>query len=466
MGTSPDLRTMTAVELVDRYRRRELSPVEVTHAVLGAVEELDPRLNAFVLVAPEEALEAARQSEDRWRRGEPCGPVDGVPATVKDIITVRGWPTHKGSLTLRGQPADAADAPSTRNLRRNGAILIGKTTTPEFGWKAVTDSPATGITRNPWNPALTPGGSSGGAAVAAATGMGALHIGTDGGGSIRIPASFTGIFGLKPTFGRVPAYPPSVFGTLAHIGPMTRTAADAELMLRVLCEPDSRDWLAVRSELVEPAPAGEEPRWQSRRVGYFHDLPGIEVAPEVDAAIRSALQRIEDMGAAVETIPLADLEARGEFRIHWYASARQLSRSFPAEAFEQLDPGLRTIIEEARAFSLDDYLDAVVRRGELGRRLQQLHDHYDVLVSAAVPVKPLPAGAEVSDATTQERWIDWAQYSYPFNLSQQPAASVPCGFTPDGCPVGLQLVGPRFSDHRLLRLCAQLEDVLGTALPP
>lgn len=464
MSANRELTTMSATELVERYRRHELSPVEVTRAVLDAVDRQDPRLNAFVLVAHDEALEAARESEVRWQRREPCGPIDGVPTTVKDIIASRGWPTRKGSLILRDQPPDDTDAPSTRNLRRNGAILIGKTTTPEFGWKAVTDSPATGITRNPWNPALTPGGSSGGAAVGAATGMGALHIGTDGGGSIRIPASFTGIFGIKPTLGRVPAYPPSVFASVAHIGPMTRTVADAELMLRVLCEPDSRDPWAVSPEVVEQQP----PRdfgWRGTRVAYFDDLPGIDLDPDIEAVIRSAVDVIDDMGADIERVSLADFETRDNFRVHWYAGAGQLARSLPASAFPQLDPGLYTVIEEARAFSLDDYLDAVAERGSIARRLGALHDRYDVLVSPAVAVKPLPAGEEVADGTTQSRWIDWAQYAYPFNLSQQPAASVPCGFTPDGCPVGLQVIGPRFSDYRLLRLCAGLEQAFGTSWP-
>jgi Asp-tRNA(Asn)/Glu-tRNA(Gln) amidotransferase A subunit family amidase len=244
-AVSADPADFSATELLRLYRTRQLSPAEVARAVLERIERFEPAVNAFCLVDPERAMQAARESEARWQRAQPQGLLDGVPATIKDLILTRGWPTLRGSLTTpREQPWDE-DAPATARLREQGAVLIGKTTTPEFGWKAVTDSALTGITRNPWNTARTPGGSSGGAAVACALGMGALHIGTDGGGSIRIPAAFTGIFGLKPSFGRVPAWPLSPFGTLAHIGPMTRCVADAALMLNVLARPDGRDWFAL-----------------------------------------------------------------------------------------------------------------------------------------------------------------------------------------------------------------------------
>ena len=220
-----DPATFSAAELLRLYRTQALSPVEATEAVLARIERFEPAVNAFCLVDPERALAAARASEARWRRGEPQGLLDGVPTTIKDLILTRGWPTLRGSRAIApGQPWEE-DAPATARLREHGAVLIGKTTTPEFGWKAVTDSALTGITRNPWDLARTPGGSSGGAAAACALGMGALHVGTDGGGSIRIPASFAGIFGLKPSFGRVPAAPLSPFGTVAHLGPMTRSVA-------------------------------------------------------------------------------------------------------------------------------------------------------------------------------------------------------------------------------------------------
>src|SRR3954462_12260100 len=243
-----DLCSLTATELVDAYRKHEVSPVEVTRAVLERIEKLNPVLNAFNLVS-KDAEKEAKASEKRWMAGQQKGLLDGVPVSIKDIILTKGWPTLRGSKTVDAKGPWNDDAPVTARLRENGALLLGKTTTPEFGWKGVTDSPLTGITRNPWNPDKTPGGSSGGAAAALASGMGPLAIGTDGGGSIRIPCSFTGLFGIKPSFGRVPAWPLSPFGTVAHVGPITRCVQDAALMLNVLALPDARDWTALPYDL-------------------------------------------------------------------------------------------------------------------------------------------------------------------------------------------------------------------------
>src|SRR5436190_6855092 len=240
-----DLAMMSAVDLLAQYRAKKLSPVEATRSALARIDRLNPRFNAFRLVDEAAALASARASEARWMKGEPISLVDGVPATVKDLLITKGWSTLRGSKAVEPNQAWDEDAPCVARLREEGAVLLGKTTTPEFGWKGVTDSPLTGITGNPWDETKTPGGSSGGAAVAAACGMGALHLGTDGGGSIRIPAGFTGIFGFKQSYGLVPASPLSPFGTLAHIGPMTRTVADAALMLSVIAKPDLRDWYAI-----------------------------------------------------------------------------------------------------------------------------------------------------------------------------------------------------------------------------
>ncbi|MBO4258160.1 amidase family protein, partial [Streptomyces griseorubiginosus] len=243
--TDLDLTELTAARLVEGYRKGEFSPEEATRAALERAERIQPEVNAFVRLLGDEALAQARESTRRWRRGEPKGLVDGVPTTVKDIILLKGAPTLKGSKAISEEGSWDEDAPSVARLREHGAVFIGKTTTPEFGWKGVTDSPLSGVTRNPHDPSRTAGGSSGGAAAAVALGAGPLALGTDGGGSVRIPAAFCGIFALKPTYGRVPLYPASAFGTLAHVGPMTRDAADAALLLDVIGVPDSRDWSAL-----------------------------------------------------------------------------------------------------------------------------------------------------------------------------------------------------------------------------
>src|SRR6267378_92998 len=283
---STDLCALTATELLDAYRKHDLSPVEVTRAVLERIEKLNPVVNAFNLVS-DHALEDAKASEARWGSGQVKGLLDGVPVSIKDIILTKGWPTLRGSKTVDPKGPWNDDTPATARLREHGAVLLGKTTTPEFGWKGVTDSPLTGITRNPWNPKKTPGGSSGGAAAAVAAGMGPLALGTDGGGSIRIPCSFTGLFGIKASFGRVPAWPPSPFGTVAHVGPMTRSVEDAALMLNVLSLPDERDWHALPYEARDWRSALDQ-GVAGLRITYSPDLGYASVDPEVVAIVRQA----------------------------------------------------------------------------------------------------------------------------------------------------------------------------------
>src|SRR6185436_17604802 len=276
-----ELWALSATELVEGFRKKALSPVEVTKAVLARIEKFNPVLNAFRQVAAEEALQQARDSENRWAAGQPQGLLDGVPVSIKDLLLTRGWPTLRGSKTVDRNGPWNDDAPVTARLREHGAVLLGKTCTPEFGWKGITNSPLTGITRNPWNPKMTPGGSSGGGAAAVASGMGPLTVGTDGGGSIRIPCAFTGLFGLKPSFGRVPAWPLSPMGTVAHVGPMTRTVTDAALMLNVLSLPDERDWHSLPYDARDYR-IGLEEGVRGLRIAYSADLGYAKVDPEIE----------------------------------------------------------------------------------------------------------------------------------------------------------------------------------------
>ncbi len=262
---SSDISQLSASDLIRLYRRREVSPVEVVTDALARIERFEPKINAFVAVDADGAIDAARASEARWRKGAPAGIADGLPATIKDLIDVKGQPTRRGSLTTAATPA-ADDAPAVARLKEQGAVILGKTTTPEFGWIGVCHSPLTGITRNPWNRERTTGGSSGGAAAAALLNLGVLHLGTDGAGSVRIPSAFTGVFGIKPSYGRVPAYPASPFSALAHQGPLTRTVTDAALMLSVIGGPDMRDSTAWNT----PAP--------DFRIGLNDGLSGLRVA--------------------------------------------------------------------------------------------------------------------------------------------------------------------------------------------
>jgi aspartyl-tRNA(Asn)/glutamyl-tRNA(Gln) amidotransferase subunit A len=300
--TKTDLADCTAVELLNLYRTKQASPLEATRAALARIERWNPILRAFSFVAAEAALESARASEMRWGRGEPCGALDGVPASIKDLILTRGMPTLRGSRTVDPSQAWDIDAPAAARLREAGAVLLGKTTTPEFGCKGETNSPLTGVSRNPWNHQKTPGGSSGGTAAAVAAGMGPISVGTDGAGSVRIPAAFCGNVGFKPSFGRVPAHPLSYFGTVSHLGPHTMSVRDSALMMNVLSKPDARDWTSLPPDGRDYL-AGLEEGIRGLRIAWSPTLGyARQVDPEVAAACDRAVRSLSDLGAIVESV--------------------------------------------------------------------------------------------------------------------------------------------------------------------
>ena len=456
-----DLCALSATQLLESYRKHQLSPVEVTRAVLERIERLNPVLNAFNLVS-ERALDDATASEARWMAGQPKGLLDGVPVSIKDILLTKGWPTLRGSKTVDARGPWNDDAPATARLREHGAVLLGKTTTPEFGWKGVTDSPLTGITRNPWNPKKTPGGSSGGAAAALAAGMGALAVGTDGGGSIRIPCSFTGLFGLKASFGRVPAWPLSPFGTVAHVGPMTRSVADAALMLNVLSLPDARDWHALPYERRDWR-SGLDEGIADLRIAYSPDLGYAKVDPEVADLVRKAVSVFTDLGARVEEKSPGFANPDAIFRTHWFSGAAMLVNTIAPEKRKLVDPGLREVAEEGARITAAELHDAQMKRGALGTHMNLFHRDYDLLVTPTLAVAAFDVGLECPPG--KQRWIDWTPFSFPFNLTQQPAASIPCGLTREGLPVGLHLVGPRYADALVLRAARAFETARPIKLP-
>ena len=448
---------MSAVDLLAQYRAKKLSPVEVTRSALARIDRLNPRFNAFRLVDEAAALASARASEARWMKGEPIGLVDGVPATVKDLLITKGWSTLRGSKAVEPNQAWDEDAPCVARLREEGAVLLGKTTTPEFGWKGVTDSPLTGITGNPWDETKTPGGSSGGAAVAAACGMGALHLGTDGGGSIRIPAGFTGIFGFKQSYGLVPASPLSPFGTLAHIGPMTRTVADAALMLSVIAKPDLRDWYAIPYNGKNYL-ADLDADLRGRKIAFSASLGGHPVDPEIARLVASAVEVFAELGASIEEVDPDIGSNVGEiFANHWFPGAANALRSYTPAQQALMDPGLREVASAGAKLPLMDYLAAVKEREQLGVRMNQFHRRWDLLLTPTLPLPAFAVGIECPVMADGSRWTDWTPFSYPFNLTRQPAATVPCGLTSAGLPAGLQVVGPSYGDVAVLQAARAFE---------
>jgi aspartyl-tRNA(Asn)/glutamyl-tRNA(Gln) amidotransferase subunit A len=448
---------MTATELSAAYGARELSPVEVAEALLGRIEALDAQVNAFCLIDAPTTLKQAEESEERWLAGEPLSPLDGVPVAVKDLLLTKGWATRRGSLTVDPNGPWTEDAPTVARLREAGAVLLGKVTTPEFGWKGSTDSPLTGTTRNPWNLGKTPGGSSGGSSAAVAARFVPLALGTDGGGSIRIPASFTAIYGLKPSFGRVSAYPLSPFGTVAHVGPMCRTVRDAALMMNTLAKPDARDWFNVPGEDADyTARLGESMRGKriaySPRLGYAQ-----KVLPEVEALVAAAVRRFVSMGAQVDEVDPSTDDPSEMFQTLWWAGAGFLLGDMPEAKKAQLDPGLRKMADEGAKIPLKTYLAANAARGAYGSKLRQFMERYDFIVTPSTATVAFDTGQLSPMGDDGRAWMQWTPFSFPFNLTQQPAASINCGFSSDGLPVGLQIVGKMFDDAGVLAASAAYE---------
>jgi aspartyl-tRNA(Asn)/glutamyl-tRNA(Gln) amidotransferase subunit A len=452
-----ELYEMTAAELAEAYRAGEASPVEAAEACLGRIDALDASINAFCLVDHEASMAEAEASEARWRDGAPLSPLDGVPVAIKDLLLTRGWATRRGSLTVDHSGPWTEDAPSVARLREAGAVLIGKTTTPEFGWKGSTDSPLTGITRNPWNLKKTPGGSSGGSSAALAARLCPLALGTDGGGSIRIPASLAGVYGLKPSFGRVPAYPLSPFGTVAHLGPMSRTVQDSAMLLNVIAKPDARDWHSLSYDGTDYATRLGE-GLKGKRVAYSPRLGYVKrVLPEVEALVAAAAKTFEELGAHVEQVDPGLDDPGAMFQTLWWAGAGFLLGDLPPEKKAQLDPGLRRMADEGAAIPLRQYLNANAARGVYGSKMRVFMEKFDFLLTPAVATTAFDVGQLSPLGDDGKAWMAWTPFSFPFNLTQQPAASINCGFTSEGLPVGLQIVGRMFDDAGVLAASAAYE---------
>jgi len=454
-----DLADCTALELKELFRTHRASPLEATRAALARIERLNPVLHAFSSIAAEAALESARASEIRWVRGEPCGALDGVPASIKDLILTRGMPTLRGSRTVDPDQAWDVDAPAAARLREAGAVILGKTTTPEFGCKAETNSPLTGITRNPWNHQKTPGGSSGGTAAAVASGMGPISVGTDGAGSIRIPAAFCGNVGFKPSFGRVPAYPLSYFGTVSHLGPHTMSVRDSALVMNVLSQPDARDWTSLPPddrdylEGLEDGISRLRIAW-SPTLGYARG-----VDPEVAVACERAVQRLSDLGAIVEAVD-PGIEDPLEITCGlWFIGAWTLWNTLTPAQQTLTDPDFAAEARLGSSFSALDVQQLQLRRGALGAHMRQFMQRFDLLVTPAVAVPAFDARPTGMADMTPAALLGWTPFSYPFNLTQQPACTIPCGLTASGLPIGLQFVGPMFGDALVLRAARAYETV-------
>lgn len=459
-----ELNWLTAQALAKGFSAKKFTPTEVSRACLEQIRKHDGALNAISHLDGEASLAMARASTQRWARGRALGPLDGVPVLIKEIVLVKGWPTRRGSKTVEPQGPWEHDAPCVARLREAGCVFLGETTTPEFGWKGVTDSALTGITRNPWNYGTTPGGSSGGSSAALAAGYGPLAIGTDGGGSIRIPAGFTGTFGLKPSFGRVPAWPLSPFGTVAHVGPMTRTVSDAALMMDAITRPDNRDWHSLP---YDGAGYTRNLRQgvKGLRIAYSPNLGYVDVDPEIAALVDGAVKALRKLGARVTVVDPGFKDPADCFRVLWWAGANYALGNLPPEKKALLEPALAEVVEQAKDFSARDVFEANRQRAALGTQMRLFMENFDVLLTPTLPIPAFGAGLmQPASTDSSGKWVNWTPFTYPFNLTQQPAASVPCGFTGAGLPAGLQVIGRMFDDRTVLRVCAAYERETGFGL--
>ncbi|CAD5258957.1 MULTISPECIES: amidase [Halomonadaceae] len=457
--------TLTTVDALARFGEGSLSPATLVDDCLARIERDTPKVNAFTCVNGKEARRLAADSARRWQTGTPCGPLDGIPVTIKDLTLTKGLPTRLGSKTTTPDGPWEVDAPISRHLRNAGAIVIGKTTSPEFGWKGVTDNPLHGITRNPWNTELTPGGSSGGAGAAAALNLGLLHQGSDAGGSIRIPCSFTGTFGIKPTFGWVPQWPSSTMSTLSHLGPMTRTAADSALMLSVMAQPDARDGYSgnpLGPDWLTPPPAD----LRGWRIAFSANLGYVDVATDIAQRVEEAVGHLEALGATVVQVDPGFSDPLKTFNTLWFAGATQALEKLNEQQQAALDPGFLDIARRGQDISLSAYLAARRERSELTAHMATFHQQYDLLVTPTMPIAPFAAGHNVPPSGRCKDWMDWTPFSYPFNLTQQPAASMPCGLDSQGLPVGLHLVAGKYQDLKILHAAQLLERYLPPLTPP
>lgn len=454
----------SAVELASEIRTKKVSAVEVTKAFLARIKRINPTLNAYVTLHSEEALCAAGKADDAVKRGADIGPLHGVPLHVKDNLLVAASRTTFGSKLMENN-VSTVDCPAVERLRKAGMILLGRTNTPEYGWKGVTDNRVFGATKNPWKTTLTPGGSSGGASAAVAAEMGPIGLGTDGGGSLRIPASFAGVFGFKASFGRVPNAPGSNGAILRHIGTITRTVPDMAAALDVMAGPDARDLLSLPAS-SDRYLAELDKGIKGKRIAYSPDFGYAKVDPEVAALCAAAAKRFAEAGATVETVDLGWTDPYDTWSVFFFGSAAASLEKKLATQGDLLDPGMRRVVEKGLALRGVDYANALAGRHEFWEQARKVYDTFDLLLSPTLSVPPFalnqddadPLEADVRDGRTLGP-LQWVRFTYPFNLTGQPSASVPAGWTKSGLPVGLQIIGNRFADTLVLQASRAFEQV-------
>jgi len=449
-----------ALEMAEAIRKREISCVEVVDAILERIEKINPKINAYCTVLTEGARQAAEEADEAVKQGKHVGPLHGVPVSIKDLIFTKGIRTTFGSKIFE-HFIPKEDAIVVQRLKAAGAIILGKTNTCEFGYKGVTDNLLFGVTRNPWNLNLTSGGSSGGAGAAVAAGLGPLAVGSDGGGSIRIPSSFCGIFGFKPSFGRIPKYPALPgWETLDHNGPMARTVRDAALMLDIMAGPHDADRLSLPDEKVSYLKSIES-KPKGLKVAWSIDLGYAVVDPQVRTIVEKAVEVFKGLGWKLHEARPNFGDPEPIFTTIILAETAAALIDAMGEWGEKIDPPLARLVEYGKDISATDYVKATFQRKEFWEKVYDFFKKYDLLLTPTLAVPPFPIEEGMGPVVIDGKDVsilDWMPFTYPFNLTGQPAASVPCGWTREGLPVGLQIVGQRFDDVTVLKAATAFEE--------
>jgi Asp-tRNA(Asn)/Glu-tRNA(Gln) amidotransferase A subunit family amidase len=446
----------TALELKAMIASKEISPVELTEDVLRRQEAMEPALNCFVTRTPEIALSSAREAERAVMAGDELGALHGLPISVKDLISMEGVPWTFGSKPF-AENMGPVDAPAVARTKAAGASIVGKTTTSEFGCKGTGDSPLTGITRNPWNRDKTPGGSSAGAGASVAAGLTPFALGTDGGGSIRIPSSLCGLFGIKAQFSRVPLFPIPATPTLAHVGPLARSVRDAALLLGAISGFDARDPFAVAAPVPDYLAACEESP-KGLRIAWSPTFGYARSNTEIVDICAEAARRFEQLGCTVEEV---ESPFGGEpieiWRAEFYGGVGTKLKGLLSESPGDLDPAVVAMLADALSLSIEDYFSRLFDRYAFRETMRGFFERYDLLLSPVLPVAAFDTGLDVPPGWEDRDPVSWVYYTYPFNVTGQPAASIPAGFTADGLPVGLQMVARINSETDIFRAAAAFE---------
>ena len=450
-----DFTYMTALEMRQLIRTKQVSPVEIIERTLRGIEASQGVLNAFVTITPELALDAARRAETSVLAGEDTGLLTGLPLSIKDLTAVKGVRFTSGSRTFADFLAPV-DSPASERVKAHGAAIVGKTTTTEFGCKGSSDSPLTGETRNPWNLGKTTGGSSAGAGASVAAGLTPFALGTDGGGSIRIPSSMCGLFGIKAHFGRVPVFPTAATPTLAHVGPMARNVRDAALLLAAISGFDARDPASVAAKVPDYLGACDRSP-KGLRIAFSPTLGYARPTREVADIAAKAVRVFEELGCSVELLEKVFDDPIDLWMAEFYAGVGTRLKKTLTEQRDVLDPAVAKLLDRALDQTIEEYYSRVFARYEFREKVRQIFDRFDLLMTPTTPVAAFDLGRDVPPELDDANIVSWVAYTYPINLCGLPAASVPCGFTQEGLPVGLHIVAKALAETDILRSAAAFE---------